>query len=254
MRPLIGVTSYYIGKGEDSERSRGFGRDISVSSMDYLRSLRRVDSTPVPLPVMNDEKYISDIANKFDGFLFSGGADIDPKNYGETLKIFDDPTVSDSIKLVPERDEFELKLLKKAIEKNKPVLGICRGIQLINVYYDGTLKQDLRDSKNVKYNHMPSSSPKWNPIHEVRFEKNSEVRNAYNEERIQVNSFHHQIIDDVGKGLKVTARASDSTIEAIEDPNEKFVVGVQWHPEMMTEKYSKQLKIFQRFVNAIDLD
>lgn len=252
MKPLIGVTSYYVDKDDAKDRNRGLpGQDMSVSSLDYLRSVKSVGGTPASIPVINDEDFISEVASRFDGFLFSGGPDLDPKHYGESLKMFEDFDVSEFGKIVPKRDSFELKLLEKVIKKDKPVLGICRGMQLLNVFYDGTLKQDLREVDGETNNHIALNSPKWYPIHDVKIEKGSEVWKAYKKEEIRVNSFHHQIVDIVGEDLKVTARSSDSLIEAIEDTNKKFVVGIQWHPEMMTEKNSTHLKIFKEFVKSI---
>lgn len=249
MRPLIGITSYFVSGeelGDFHERPRGAtGQDMAMSTMDYARGVEKGGGIPLNIPVINEEDYIEKIVDKCDGLLFSGGPDISPYLYGA------DPD-SQCGKVIPARDEFELKLLEKAIEKNKAVLGICRGAQLINVHYDGTLKQHLDDHRDGLKHHALTKFPRWYKAHEVEIEEKSHIFKAYKKEKMKTNSLHHQAIKEVGDGLTVTAKALDGIVEGVEDKSKDFLVGVQWHPEMMYFKYDEQLKIFEYFVNKVE--
>ena len=248
MKPLIGVSSYFVSGeelGDFKERPRGAtGQDMAMSTMDYVRGVEKGGGTPINVPVINEEGYIESIVDKCDGLLFTGGPDISPYLYDA------DPD-SKCGKVVPNRDEFEFKLLEKAVEKEKPVLGICRGAQLINIYYNGSLKQDIDDHRDGLKHHALTKFPRWYKAHEVEITKGSHIFKTYNKERLMTNSLHHQAIKEVGNGLSVTARSSDGIVEGVEDENKDFLVGVQWHPEMMYFKHEEQLKIFEYFVNKV---
>lgn len=247
MSPLIGVTSYFVTGGElktFKERPRGKDQDMTMSTLDFPNGIVKGGGIPLNITVINKEDYIEKIVDKCDGLLFSGGPDISPSLYGANPD-------SRCGTIVPTRDEFELKLLDKAIECAKPILGICRGFQLINIYYKGTLKQHIDNHKDELKNHALTKFPRWYKAHKIEVENGSHIKKAYNENELMVNSLHHQAIEEVGNGLTITARASDGIIEGIEDSEKNFLVGLQWHPEMMYFKYEEQLKIFEYFINKV---
>lgn len=227
----------------NNSRPRGLqGQDMLMSTMDYSRCLELAGGIPVAIPVLQSDEFIDDIASRLDGFLFSGGPDICPIYYGSAVKY--------GMGLaVPERDEFELKLLKKVLELKKPVFGICRGFQLINVLFGGTLHQDIKESRITELEHVGKMAPKHYKSHKVNIQKDSKVFEAYKTNELMVNSFHHQAVERLGQGLVITAKAEDYIIEAFEHKDYDFLVGVQWHPEMMAEVYDEQLSIFKLFVN-----
>ncbi len=245
MKPLIGITSYFVSSdelGNSSKRVRGTsGQDLAISTMDYARGIEKGGGLPLNIPVIKSEEYMDEIVDRCDGFLFSGGLDISPSYY-------DALPDSNCGKVVPERDEFELKLLEKAIKTNKPILGICRGIQLINVYYNGTLKQDIDDHRDGLNHHYLTKFPRWYKAHEVEIEENSHLEKIFSDKIIMTNSLHHQSLERVGKGLTVVAKASDGIVEGVEDKDKNFLLGVQWHPEMMYYKHEEQLKVFEYFI------
>lgn len=223
-----------------SEKADGEYIRIFVNR-DYIRAVEAVGGLPVVAPPTEDEEDARRYIDMADALILTGGHDIDPYYYNEDI--------------LPEcnlpsrrRDVFEMNLLKYALKKKLPVLGICRGIQLINVYMGGTLYQDViynRDSKLMHY----QPGDKGIPVHRVILEKESTLYKLYGGE-IRVNSFHHQQIKDIGKGLRVTGRAPDGVIEVIEgESDEMLLMGLQWHPEMMYDAgIEDMVKIFRLLI------
>jgi len=246
MQPLIGVTTYYVEDNElDGKRYRGRnGQDMLMSTMDYSRCIKNAGGIPLAVPVINDDNYIEGLIEGLDGVLFTGGPDIHPFLYGKEIK-------KGLGKVVLERDKFELKLLQKALEKDKPVFGICRGLQLINVFFGGTIIQDINEASITKQEHVGSMVPKYSFCHKVEILEESILHKAFGKNIVDVNSLHHQAIDTLGKGLIKTAWSEDGIIEGFEHKDYSCVFGVQWHPEMMAEVYDEQLKVFQIFINKI---
>ena len=146
---------------------------------------------------------------------------------------------------------MELLIAKKAIEMNKPILGICRGIQIMNVAMGGTLYQDiyLQNKENNILKHS-QSAPKWYPSHEISIKKDSWVWKSFMKGKSRVNSFHHQAVKEQAEGFEVTARTPDGIIESIEYINNRFCVGVQWHPELMWQKNIEFLNLFKELVSS----
>lgn len=245
MKPLIGITTYYVKDRElSSGRVRGLpGQDMLMSTMDYSRCIEKAGGIPVAIPVIESESYQNDLLSKLDGILFTGGSDIDPAKYNS-------PFQRGLGMVVPERDNFELTLLDDALKQKKPVLGICRGLQLLNVFCGGTLYQDIGRANITECEHAGHMAPKEHPSHKVHLQKGSKVYAAFQKEEIAVNSFHHQTIERLGNNLIATGKSPDGLIEALEHTNYDFVVGVQWHPEMMSEVYPEQLALFKALIDC----
>ena len=182
---------------------------------------------------------IQSYAKEFDGFLFAGGDDIHPERYGEKL-------LFDSVSPEPERDEFELRLLDAVQNTKKPIFGICRGIQLINVALGGSLFQHIDG-------HM-QAEPKTEQPHLAIIKPGSFLESVIGKGRISVNSFHHQSVNIPGKGLEICATSPDGGIEAIEFAgtgyNSRFLLGVQWHPELFFRTDDAAMRLFNAFIRA----
>ncbi|MGV8905224.1 MAG: gamma-glutamyl-gamma-aminobutyrate hydrolase family protein [Acetobacterium sp.] len=183
---------------------------------------------------------------RLDGIIFTGGSDINPHCYKN-----DNPQYGLG-KVDPERDYCEISLAKKILNDTKiSVLGICRGMQLLNVVEGGSLYQNLENEVPNSINHwLKDNYPRYYPSHEVTIEKNSRLHSIFNKEKMFVNSFHHQGIKDLSSSFIASMHAIDSVIEAIEMPSDRFVVGVQWHPEMMVNMYPMYLNLFKYFIKS----
>ena len=177
---------------------------------------------------------------EFEGLVLTGGEDVDPAQYGEARH----PKTEDPD---PERDELEKELLAEALELDLPVLAICRGLQLMNVFHGGDLIQHL----DAVGRHQQSKGDRASTAHDILVEPGSLLYSIAGVRTWQVNSRHHQAAKRVGRDLVVTAiDAEDQTIEALERPDKRFVLGVQWHPENQALVDAGQLRIFQRFGEA----
>jgi putative glutamine amidotransferase len=177
------------------------------------------------------------------GMLLLGGTDVNPKRYGEAARPeTDEPD--------DQRDEVELRLIDEALERDLPILAICRGLQILNVYHGGTLIQHLSAVKT----HDVEGEDKGAHAHEVAIETHTRLAQIAETARWRVNSRHHQAADKIGTHLRVSARAlDDGTIEALERPDRRFVVAVQWHPEDQVRRDQEQLKLFRAFAEAVSV-
>jgi putative glutamine amidotransferase len=173
------------------------------------------------------------------GLLLMGGTDVNPKLYGASpAPEVDEPD--------DERDAVEWRLIDEALERDLPILAICRGMQMLNVHHGGSLHQHLGSPK-----HDTEFEDKSTVAHEVTIVPESHLANIVESGRLRVNSRHHQAVDRLGEGLRVSARDSeDETIEAFEQPNRRFVIAVQWHPEDQVSRELEQRKLFERFAKA----
>jgi putative glutamine amidotransferase len=246
MKPVIGITSYYVKAYEIEEcRPRGIiGQDMVMSTIDYPRAVEKAGGIPFIIPMINNIEFIEGVVEKIDGLILSGGPDIYPLLYDSSIHIGCKKTVA-------ERDRFELKILGKAIEHDKPVFGICKGFHMLNIFYGGTLYQDIYLECKTNIAHSGSKASSYEPCHTVYFEENSVFDGIYNN-KSYVNSYHHQAIKDIGSELKAVGWSTDDNlIEAIIHKNNDFILGVQWHPEMMASHYEEQLEIFKYFINLI---
>lgn len=237
-RPLIGVT---MGR-EKSQRF--FGLNLFIMNQTYVRSLEALGALPVMIPLHMSEASLRGIFERLDGVFLPGGEDIDPAYYGEERH----PLLGATDK---ERDRTELLLTRWAIEEGMPVLGVCRGVQMINVACGGSLFQDLHsaDPDLDKHDYFPPSFERYRISHQVAVEPDSRLAQAMGHKH-EVNSMHHQGIDRVGYGLRVVARAEDGLPEALEAPALPFAVGVQWHPEELSKTDQMSTNLFYNFVHA----
>lgn len=215
-KPLIGLP----GRRKSGTQVDGFSGvlgalDIDLYLADYSRGVIAAGGIPLHIPMDVDA---DDVLPHLDGLLLSGGADIDPSRYNQ---VGNDPRQG---QYEPDRDELEAAFLLGCIERKLPVVGICRGLQLLNVLQGGTLHQDVPA-------HSRYDVPVDQPMHDVHFQPESRLSRVYGD-RLAVNTLHHQSIDVLGEGLQATARSSDGTIEGIELRGHD-VLGVQWHPEML---------------------
>lgn len=208
----------------------------------YMDGIKQAGGIPMILPLTSDDDDLEAIVDLYDGFLFTGGHDLSPQLYGEDLS-------KECGEISIERDEMEIALFPLVYQKNKPALGICRGIQLMNVALGGTLYQDLptQFSSSLEHHQKP---PYDEPIHCVTILKDTPLYDLLNEETIQVNSYHHQAIKDLAKALDVMATSKDGLIEAVYAKNKTFIQAIQWHPEFMYLKDYHSQMIFKQFVRA----
>ena len=243
MRPLIGI-SCSMGQAIYSLNQDNIPQLQHRLGDSYVKAITQAGGVPVLLPNNLDISTVEEIAAGLDGFLLSGGGDVDPVLFGER------PTEKLGT-VTPRRDDFELALARYVIANtDKPVLGICRGIQLMNVAMGGTLHIDL--PSDGKLCHSLSMYPRNVRTHEISILGGTRLEQAMGVKG-RVNSFHHQAIKDLADGLMVTAVSeSDNVIEAVEVPGDRYIVGVQWHPEELTE-FEEARKLFTSFIQAATL-
>lgn len=211
--PLIGITA-----GNDPDNPSYY-----ILRWDYVRSVEAAGGLPVVLAPGGATKQPG-LLDRLNGIILSGGCDINPSFYGMGFH----PTLS---RTSIERDAFEIELVREAITRDMPVLGICRGSQIINVASGGTLIQDIPSLFGRGVIHNDPAKPRHTLMHPVTIEPESKLASLLRATELPVNSFHHQSIDRPGGGLVVTSRSPEGVVEGIERPDSTFVVGVQWHPE-----------------------
>ena len=223
-KPIIGITANY---GE-------YGTQLAEA---YYESVRQAGGVPVVLPASLDVDGMEDFLLSVDGLLFSGGADINPLMFGEEPE-------QNLHGICPQRDFQELLLMKRALDKQIPVLGICRGIQVLAVAMGGTVVQDIYSSALYEKPLLKHNQDLARPFasHTVEVDSGSILSTLFNSSRLEVNSFHHQAVANPGKGMKVTAKSPDGVVEAIESDEFKSVLGVQWHPESFYQTKGAPMK------------
>jgi len=229
-RPVIGIS--------DTHKD---GSSAAVPRS-YVDAVLLNGGIPVVIPLMQDNEEIIELINSLDGIIFTGGEDFDPAYYKEK-------PIPQMGKVNAPRDRFDLRLLHLAAERGVPILGICRGVQLINIGFGGTLYQDLPTQyhdKSIKHRQTQSSVE---ATHSVTVEGNTNFADIVKERVLMVNSAHHQAVKDVAKGFKVAGKSSDRIVEVIEKiDDENWILGVQFHPEMRVTRDKAMSRIFQEFI------
>ena len=208
----------------------------------YFDGVEQAGGLPLMLPLTDDRDETMQLASMCDGFLFTGGHDVSPSVYGEE-------PLNDSIICCPERDRMETLLLQEAIQLDKPVLGICRGIQFINAAMGGTLYQDLPTQHPSAVEHH-QTVPYDHAVHTADLKTGTPLFNLLQQPRIAVNSYHHQAVRSLAPGLEAMAESSDGIVEALYYPEAKFLWAVQWHPEFSFRTDENSRLIFKAFVQA----
>ena len=232
LKPLIGVMPLWDDDKESVWMLPG-----------YLEGIRQAGGIPVILPFTSENDELEQLAKICDGFLFTGGHDVSPELYSEK-------PVNDSVICCKDRDEMESWYLKYAISSDKPLLGICRGIQFINAALGGTLYQDLPTQHSSEIDHH-QKPPYDISVHTVSIVKDSPLGKLLDTEQLSVNSYHHQAVKDLSPRLKAMAISTDGLIEAVFMPEHRFLWAVQWHPEFSYLTDINSRKIFKAFIDSL---
>lgn len=211
----------------------GLQDDRQFVSNAYIQAAKSVNGLPIILPLIKSKEAISQYTKLCDRFLFCGGGDITPLLFGREPAKGLGPT---DISL----DLFQIRLMQSVLKTGKPVLAICRGMQILNVACGGTICQDTELLEEETINHMQTSLSRRDISHKVTFTPKSRLQRILGD-FAYTNSFHHQVVDSIGNNLIVSGRTSDGVIEAVEMPSHPFAIGVQWHPECMNTDGMKQL-------------
>lgn len=230
MKPIIGITM-----------SRENGKE-QILSKQYSDAILRAGGIPLLIPYTTEDEALIAISRKLDGLLLSGGGDIDPT-------LFDEEPLPGLGRIDPDRDEMEIALIEQFLSQDKPILGICRGCQILNVALGGGMYQDLPSQKPNLLQHA-QNAPRHHASHTVTIEEDTILYRIYQKTVIKVNSFHHQAVREVLPPLTISAISRDGVVEAFESESNRFVVAVQWHPEEMVKTDSDALRLFAAFVEA----
>ncbi len=241
-RPLIGITT------QTQEPIPGQAPRCWIMGHTYINSLSSQGALPWVIPLVADDlSTLRGIYEQVDGVFLPGGVDVEPVHYGET-------TSELCGRVDPDRDMVELTLARWAMEDHKPLLGVCRGLQVMNVAAGGSLYQDVLAQRPdaIKHDYYPyhGEYTRDRRSHEVRIEPASRLSRLLGGPQIMVNSMHHQGIKDLAPGLRPTSYAPDGLIESIESPNGHFAVAVQWHPEEFVHNDAPSRRLFQGFLKA----
>lgn len=233
--PQIGITS-----GLATNKA---GSTICQVGQAYIQAVQKAGGIPIVIPVGSTTASIDNLLSRVDGLVFSGGGDIDPLRFRER-------THSRVYGISTERDEMEFTLLAKALDAHKPILAICRGIQVLNVALGGSLYTHIQDQLDsaLKHDWYPDF-PRDKLAHSVSLTGDSKLHAIFEKDQIQVNSLHHQGIAKIGKGLRATAFSPDGLVEGLEVEGVNFALGVQWHPECLPDDTGMQ-RLFRAFIAA----
>ncbi len=238
-RPLIGIPSASL------EPSPAPGARYFQFNGNYPAALAASGALPLIIPLGMPEDALRAVFERLDGLCLPGGGDVDPAHFAEEPH----PALGAIDAL---RDAAELTLARWALAADLPVLGICRGVQLLNVAAGGSLYQDLAAQLSAagRHNFKLAETPWERPMHRVRLAAGSRLAGVFDADELMTNSFHHQAVKQPGGGFLVVARADDGVIEGIEDPARRFALGVQWHPEGMFATDLRSRRLFAAFVAA----
>jgi gamma-glutamyl-gamma-aminobutyrate hydrolase PuuD len=227
-KPVVGITTYLTPAAWGA-----WNLEAALVPAAYVRAVERAGGVPLLVP---PGASFDETLDRIDGIVFSGGSDVDPELYGATAH-------EETVGIFRERDEFELGLMRAALERDVPMLAICRGSQVLNVALGGDLEQHVPDRVGTD---MHKETPGVFAEHEVEVLDGTRLGSIVGE-RVEAKSHHHQGYGAIGAGLREAARAPDGTVEALEDPTRRFTVGVLWHPEE-----GDDLALFEALVREAD--
>lgn len=240
MRPVIGITcSLTASVIGDSV----YSLERNIIARDYAGVIEHAGGTPLLIPHVGDLECIDQYLGVLDGLVLSGGGDIDPL-------LFDQEPHRNIGSVDRVRDKMELQLTQKALNQDLPLLGICRGIQMLNVAAGGTIYQDIGAEMPQPTLCHSQTGAGWYASHTIDILPDTRLLQVFGSPIARVNSYHHQAVRDVAEGFIVTAKAKDNVIEAIESPAHRFALGVQCHPELMWEQHPEALSLFTAFLKA----
>ncbi len=234
--PIIGIT---CGTSiHDGERER-FQDRLNCA---YSRAVAIAGGVPVILPNLEGPSYVDAVLDRLDGLLLSGGADVDPAHFGETV-------LNETVEVDPLRDAAELPIIERAVSRDMPILAICRGIQSLNIALGGSIYQDIPTQIPSDVVHRQTAA-RHEASHEVEAVGGSLFERIAGRGPIRVNSFHHQAIKEVAPSLTVSARAPDGVVEALENREARFLLAVQFHPEELVGWSEPSRALFRALVHA----
>lgn len=236
MRPVIGIPC-------QADFRAGSKRPVYGNNRTYVHAVESAGGLPILIPMLNDLSELQELLPRLDGVLFSGGIDMQPSLYGaQPHPAEDEPD--------PRLDEFELTIASWVLEEDLPVLGVCRGMQLLNVLQGGTLYQDIASQCSGALNHCRRDRPRTELTHAVTVAEGSRMERVLGKRQVSVNSLHHQAIKDPGRGIRISGWAEDGIAELMEMPEKRFVLGIQGHPEELYGDVSVFARFFKAFVRA----
>jgi putative glutamine amidotransferase len=242
-RPIIGIPTQTLHAMDGIPEALP---ESWVMNQRYSRVVASAGGLPVMIPLLDDEATLRALYDRLDGLLLPGGLDLDPATYGE-------PRRPDCGRVDPDRDRVELQFARWAIAEGKPVFGLCRGLQIVNVALGGTLYQDIaaQFSGAIKHDCFPTAGYARDHLaHEVTVSAGSRLGTLIGAASLRVNSMHHQAVKELAPGLLPSAVAPDGVVEAVESPDQPFLLGVQWHPESLVERDLRMRRLLAGFVEA----
>jgi putative glutamine amidotransferase len=239
-RPIIGITCSRSVDGRWSAYSLGHFMEFAFDA--YSQAVLNCGGAPLLIPISQDKNSLSAICRRIDGLILTGGPDINPRFYKEEPR-------HGLLDVDEAQDRMELELTRRAVASDLPVLGICRGLQVLNVALGGTLYQDIALQAPKACNHAPRADRSI-VSHKIRIESHTRLQSILQRQSLWVNSKHHQAVKRPGHGLAVAATATDGIIEALEATDRTFVIAVQWHPEGLWQKDASARKLFKALVAA----
>ncbi|GHO93739.1 gamma-glutamyl-gamma-aminobutyrate hydrolase [Reticulibacter mediterranei] len=238
MRPLVGIPCH-AGVGAESERP------IFYNNRAYVHAVERAGGVPILIPILDDLNGLNTLLPRLDGLLISGGIDVDPRNYQEEPH----PRLG---RTNPKLDDMEIELVRWALQENIPLLGICRGMQILNVALGGSLYQDLEELYPDSLKHPNWELPRNHIAHTIAVEPGSRMAEILGESQIPTNSLHHQGVKKVGEGVTVSGRAEDGVVELIEVNGPHFMLAAQCHPEELHSEHPAWARLFKAFIQACE--
>lgn len=233
-KPIIGITGYH-------EREKSV--DTVKVNRTYCEAVGHAGGIPLVIPIFMDGGSAPEVLDRIDGLLLSGGPDVLPL-------IFDETPHHRIGAIDARRDQWEIALFKEAYGRDMPILGICRGVQLMNVALGGSLYQDIHSQVKLAHAHYAKDTPMDTLFHRVKIETGRRLHGIFGKDSLMVNSYHHQALKHVAEGLVIGAVSRDGIVEGVEAPDKRFAVGVQWHPEALWREHADHERLFKAFVES----